>query len=167
MLQQEQSSLTIITLSLALLLTGCTAHPGTDNAIRPSGGVIRPVPNGSYLLTCSEVKWGERVSPTFLAAKCIKIDESQIYTGLDVAGCNGDIANMDGELSCPKGDTPPPPGSYLMTSRHIVTKSGAIASAQCLRIDGRWQVSSHSGHCGYGQDLANLNGTLTCNPPNK
>ena len=54
-------------------------------------------PGGSYLDTCREVRaYGDSLS-----AVCRRVDGSWQRTGLrDLNGCAGDIANMNGHLTC-------------------------------------------------------------------
>jgi hypothetical protein len=56
----------------------------------------QPAPQGSYLGSCTHVRMhGDR-----LVAQCRRINGAWDRTALDVAGCSGDIANLNGHLSC-------------------------------------------------------------------
>lgn len=133
----------------------------TQGDATPAGAVV-PFPPGSYRYTCDGFNWIPNQIGKHLTARCIKRNEDRMYTALDLTGCRDDISNMDGTLSCSKGDSDPPKGSYRATTRLIVMANGRISSAESLAGNGQWVRSSHPGFCGYGQDLANVDGTLTC-----
>jgi hypothetical protein len=58
------------------------------------------MPDGSYLQTCSNVRGGGDQ----LFADCQRMDGSWARTALrDVNSCVGDIANMNGHLTCNRG----------------------------------------------------------------
>lgn len=125
-----------------------------------AGEFIAPnAPQGSYRLTCSNVKLDQDT----LAGNCLSIKEAWVYTSLSIYGCVDDIANMDGRLSCSKGGVPPK-GSYKQTCRLIEVQRvpGVPLTAECQAVDGHWIRTNHEGSCPAGQDLANLNGQLTC-----
>jgi hypothetical protein len=64
----------------------------------------QPAPQGSYLDSCSHVRMhGDR-----LVADCRRRDGGWQRTVLDVSRCGGEIANLNGNLSCAGG----PSGRY-------------------------------------------------------
>jgi hypothetical protein len=56
----------------------------------------QPVPQGSYINSCRHIGMrGDR-----LFADCRRMDGTWRRTALDVAGCAGDIGNLNGHLTC-------------------------------------------------------------------
>jgi len=121
-------------------------------------------PEGSYRQTCKDLE----LKGDLLTAQCLTRKEKYEPARLVIYGCLDDIANMDGQLSCSKGNRLPPSGSYKLTCRHI--EMGTIVNvpmtAQCLARDGDWKRTNHSAVCENGRDLANINGQLSCQRPN-
>ena len=59
----------------------------------------QPAPQGSYLNSCTHVG----MDRDKLIADCRRMDGSWQRTVLDVDRCTGDIANLNGRLSCNRG----------------------------------------------------------------
>jgi hypothetical protein len=127
----------------------------------PPGAMIEP-PQGSYRVTCQDITAdSQRVYAT-----CRARNGKWWKTALSGwRSCSGDIANLDGRLSCPS--QPLPTGSYSQTCRDIAV-SNDVLSATCRSISGgmkRTQLAQYSRCTG---DIANINGMLSCpknNPP--
>jgi hypothetical protein len=69
----------------------------------------QPAPQGSYINSCRHI--GIRGDRLF--ADCRRMDGSWQRTALDVAGCVGDIGNLDGRLTCNRA----PNGRYGSSDR--------------------------------------------------
>lgn len=53
-------------------------------------------PSGSYLQSCNNVS----MRGSTLSASCTSASGQHVYSSLNVNGCNGDIANNNGHLTC-------------------------------------------------------------------
>ncbi len=54
------------------------------------------VPSGSYQQSCNNL----RMNGSTLSASCTAANGQRVYSSLNVNGCNGDIANNNGHLTC-------------------------------------------------------------------
>jgi hypothetical protein len=116
------------------------------------------IPRGTYSNSCSRV----HVENETLFGECRKIGGGTRSASLqDVKSCIGaDISNVDGYLSCDKGDGPAPDGSYRKTCRDLVMNQGVL-SALCLNYSRKFIVASLDiRNC--QQPVENHNGQLTC-----
>jgi hypothetical protein len=118
------------------------------------------LPAGDYRGTCRDLSWNGSV----LAGTCKSRRGAWGPTSLnDVGKCRGEINNIDGFLTCAKGDDNPPQGSYRQTCRNFVLAKGVL-NASCLSRQGQW-AASHLSYRGCIGDISNHDGVLTCNPP--
>lgn len=119
-------------------------------------------PPGSYLHSCKEIKFDGR----HLDAHCWQKDGTgPVGASLDTLGCMDLIRNMDGVLTCSKGDAPPPTGSYYQSCRSIEVSSGAMM-LDCDK-GGKFGGKANWNHNARIDipctgDLANINGTVIC-----
>ena len=77
--------------------------------------------------------------------------------------CTGDIANINGQLTCSAGgpSNTPPSGSYQQSCNNIYM-TGPILNANCLRRNGQIsQTTLNVLNC-KGGDISNQDGQLTC-----
>lgn len=82
--------------TLAAGLVAVTAL-GLSGLATPSPA--RAQPYGSYAQTCRD----SRVSGSQLSARCLDSRGRERSTSLDVGSCRGDIANVNGTLTCEGG----------------------------------------------------------------
>lgn len=116
-------------------------------------------PAGTYAKSCGRV----RVEGGTLFGQCRKIGGGDRAAALqDYKHCwsGTDIANVDGYLSCEKGDRPSPGGSYRSTCRDLVMNQGVL-SAQCLNYHRGFKPTSLN-ILNCQQAIENHNGQLTC-----
>lgn len=70
----------------------------------PSATSPRPcarIPPGSYQLTCENIRIN--CDGSYMTARCKTRSGNSSDTSLsDPSGCHGDIANIDGDLQCPR-----------------------------------------------------------------
>jgi hypothetical protein len=113
---------------------------------------------GSFNQTCSQVMFQNDV----LSALCLSANNISTQTLLaGTSQCTGDIANINGSLSCAKVFTGA--GSFKQTCKGISETNGVI-SASCLQGDLKTFVQTQLDlkvvTCPI--DIANVNGVLTC-----
>jgi hypothetical protein len=113
---------------------------------------------GSYQQTCTNV----HISGSTLYATC-KNRGGGFNPESNLPGfqeCIGDIQNLNGNLQCNKGASPPP-GSYTQTCRDVYM-SGTTLNATCKTSANQWLATSLTmvNQC-FG-DIANEEGTLRC-----
>src|SRR5262245_61510773 len=98
-------------------------------------------PSGTYQQSCRDITAGGGV----LVATCRKGRDWNYTTLADYRDCDGDIANVNGRLSCVRdrrddddddGDWAPR-GSYQATCRRIQVEQGTL-TAECVDRNGRW-----------------------------
>jgi CVNH domain len=152
--------------SLARLSAGCLCLLLAVFSLLASVGTAEAaVPTGSYQQSCTSIQ----VNGTSLTASCNPITgDADFSTIADYTKCVGDIANFNGTLTC--SNTAVPTGSYRQSCRFVSANadgSGVVTLyANCETTGGLWnstQLSSAS-QCTSGSDIANLDGTLACNP---
>jgi hypothetical protein len=120
-----------------------------------------PGPTGSYQLSCRDVV----TNLSRLDASCRTMGGGYRGTTLDVTGCRSGVTNIDGFLTCDKGDAAPA-GSYQLSCINVVTH-GPTVSAQCRTKNGGFTATSvNFANCPPGK-IDNLDGKLTCNLPPK
>ncbi len=113
------------------------------------------VPSGSYRSSCIN----PTVSGGTLVAHCeAKSGKLQNASLSGISLCTGDIGNLDGNLTCAKGNVPS--GSYRDSCINP-TANGSTLTAKCQRKDGSFRETSIDfSKCGAG--VGNLDGSLTC-----
>jgi hypothetical protein len=113
-------------------------------------------PAGSYAQTCRDVT----AEPARLYATCQARDGHWVTTSLaSWRACRGDIANIDGRLSCTARSYPS--GSYAQTCRGVKVARGALL-ASCETRDGRWTDTRLGNVAACRGDISNEDGSLTC-----
>jgi hypothetical protein len=118
------------------------------------------MPNGSYRQTCSNIKVKDASSKKpWLVADCRDYKGRYRSTRLRYKQCRADIANINGQLSCWSGGTPPH-GSWSQSCRDGYVQNGVLY-ADCQRRNGNWwRASITVNHCRRG--IANIDGQLRC-----
>ena len=115
------------------------------------------LPYGSYLLTCRNAQ----VQNGNLIASC-RTNDGRMVQSMVPAKCNGEIANVNGQLKCNAGgfNNPPPSGSYQQTCNNIYM-TGQVLHANCLKRNGQSnQASLNIANC--RNDISNQDGLLMC-----
>lgn len=146
--------------------------------------LAQPEPDGSFTDSCQNVQ----VRNGDLRAQCRTANGGWNWTTLDdYERCDGDIANLNGELVCregandddtgpgrPPGPPPSPPqggwnsggnlpnGSYRQTCRNIEVDRDDL-DAECQDRNGRYRDTQLDDYRRCRGDIANDNGTLRCN----
>lgn len=161
--------------------TSCPSGGEYESFCRLSGRSLETIhlrqriPTGSYLATCND----PIVSGNTLTATCESMRDNpgqggrlhtrhQSVTSLrNYHNCDGDIANLDGNLVCnytndSYGGNPPPEGSYRQTCTRIRTMFGDL-SAVCRKMGGNWQSArlENFADC-LSNSISNFDGHLTC-----
>jgi hypothetical protein len=113
-------------------------------------------PFGSYQLSCN----GIYMTGPILHASCLNRNGRAWETTLNVLGCKGDIANQNGQLSCQGAANQIPAGSYQQSCNGAYM-TGPVLRAKCRDQSGR-MVQAELNVLGCRQDIANMNGYLTC-----
>ena len=116
-----------------------------------------PAPVGEYERNCRD----SFVSGNTLHSMC------QTRSGIwnqsvlpDVNHCLGAITNVDGQLQCNKGGTPPA-GTYAKTCRDSYVSAMALHTS-CKTAAGIWQLTQLDNFRRCHSDIVNLNGRLEC-----
>ena len=119
------------------------------------------VPRGSYQRTC----WDFYNDGVTLSATCRTWRGGANFTTLrDYHNCRGDIANVNGRLTCvdqEEDDDRPPDGSYQDTCRNARVEDDTLI-AECLDRGGRWRYTELAGVRSCAGDIVNANGVLRC-----
>jgi CVNH domain-containing protein len=141
----------------------CPGPPGSHCVHGPPLGTTGPVchvdqpPRGSYQRSCDRVGWDCKT----LGAWCKPRQGPERFTQLgDTGQCKGDIANMDGELHCSKGASPPN-GSYADSCRDIWVQGGDL-HAQCRHSNGEWTRTDLKNYPSCRNGIDNIEGSLRC-----
>ncbi|MFM9863299.1 MAG: CVNH domain-containing protein [Micropepsaceae bacterium] len=137
--------------------------------------MAQPVPQGSYQNSCDN----ESIYGDTLRARCETEDGDFTNSRLDnFDDCVGDISNIDGRLTCTRGDDDPgddgpgdgrdddrgdriPRGSYQQTCQNERVESGDLV-ADCADRNGRLRHSELANHRFCRGDIRNDNGVLSC-----
>jgi hypothetical protein len=118
------------------------------------------IPRGSYQATCSDFY----TDGNTLWATCRTRYGDSIDTSLHGHNsCEGDIANIDGRLTCvdDRDDDWSPRGSYRNTCRRINVEERTL-EAECQDRFGRWRYTELDNFRLCRGDIFNLNGILGC-----
>ena len=114
-------------------------------------------PSGSYQQSCNNIY----MTGPILNANCLRRNGQVSQTTLNVLNCKGsDISNQDGQLTCGGGGGQIPSGSYQLSCNGAYMM-GPVLLARCRDISGR-MVSTQLNVQNCRQDIANINGNLTC-----
>jgi hypothetical protein len=125
-----------------------------------------PAPSGSYQQSCRDISAGGGV----LVATCRKGSNWNYTTLADYRDCDGDIANVNGRLTCvrdPRDDDDhddddwSPNGSYKTTCRRERVEDGTLI-AECVDRNGRWRYTELANYRSCRGDIVNANGMLRC-----
>ena len=121
-----------------------------------------PIPQGSYRATCQDVRAGSNT----LTATCQTRRGVWSFTTLgDYRDCQGDIANVDGRLTCmgdwDDGDDWLPHGSYRESCRDEAVERGTL-TAECRDRNGRWRYTELANVRSCRGDIFNADGILRC-----
>jgi len=139
-----------------VILTTACLFSGTSLQVASAQNSI---PLGSYEQTCG----GSYVSGNTLYSACSSKSSSTRYAQLvSYQECRGDIANLDGFLTCPKGDADAPDGSYLYSCRDLVVRRNNLY-ATCQTNIGSWVNTNPTNLANFGSyrgDIVNIDGTL-------
>jgi len=136
------------------------------------------LPDGTYVQTCAPVY----MRGSMLRARCRTADNRWAWTQLDdIAGCRGDISNIDGTLRCNRRDEhddrghhdhdrdrhddnrdrPLPRGSYTQTCQNM-GMNGNILVARCKTARGAWTATQLPDAFRCRGDISNVDGNLRC-----
>ncbi|HZT20799.1 MAG TPA: CVNH domain-containing protein [Dongiaceae bacterium] len=113
-------------------------------------------PYGSYQQSCN----GAYMTGPILHATCFDRKGRPVQAALNVLGCKGDIANLNGQLGCVGTANRPPAGSYQQSCGNAYM-SGPILNASCRDSSGRYRQTALN-VLGCRDDIANINGNLAC-----
>lgn len=148
-------------LSLALLLGAANTAPAS----------AQNIPGGSYQGSCTHI----RSNGNSISANCTA-PNGQRFTSSTSTNCRGDIANVNGRLTCNggrggggrhrgrgNGGGYGLPGGSYSSSCSNARMSGQMLYATCPAPGGqRIQTSLNTQYCRRGADIANRNGYLNC-----
>jgi hypothetical protein len=130
----------------------------------PTPGEASDPPAGSYLQSCT----GVTASGSMIyAVQCKNRGNGYRYNqSFDSTGCLGEIANIDGTITCPKGSQPPPGGSYVQTCVQVETKFNTLyAKCKSKRNNddiSRWHYTSLPNVSACRNGVWNDDGNLRC-----
>jgi CVNH domain len=146
----------LMPLSAALLTT--VLMPTSSAAASCGDGAN--VPAGSYRQSCTSCV----ASGGDLTASCKKMNGQPNNTTLyKFQSCRSGIENMDGYLTCARGDGALPNGSYKASCRNLNVEKNTLY-ATCRNVNGEWKEASLPlGYCNY--EIYNTNGALACTLP--
>jgi CVNH domain len=118
------------------------------------------LPAGSYRQSCNACT----ANGGNLSAVCRTINSQDNRTTLDgYQACRSGIINIDGYLTCNKGDGPLPAGTYPASCRDLNVEKNTLYG-NCRNVNGDWkQASLDLGHCNY--PIYNSDGVLACTLP--
>ena len=130
------------------------------SAVAADCGADANVPAGSYRQSCVSCA----VSGGDLTASCKKINSQYNNSTLyRYQSCRSGIENMDGYLTCSKGDSALPNGTYKASCRNLNVEKNTLY-ASCRNVNGDWKEASLPlGNCNY--EIYNTNGVLACTLP--
>lgn len=148
---------------LIQILKCCAASWLACAAAQAAAGDCGPsanLPAGSYRQSCDQCQ----VSGGDLTALCKSMRGAQVTSTLfGFSTCHSGIENLDGYLTCSKGDAQPPAGSYRASCRNVNVEKGSLY-ADCRNVRGDWKPASLGlGRCNY--EVYNTDGRLACTVP--
>jgi len=144
-----------------------------DEADGPPGAAARGVlPSGPWVETCQDGV----LDGTILRASCKDRNGASRQTFLDLATCNGEVGNVDGQLVCLLAAAPPPAGAVpkltamrdtLPTGKWVqYCRSAALVNyqmrAECWAGNGQWQTSDLDLSTCSNTDVTSNGGRLVC-----
>jgi hypothetical protein len=146
-----------VLMSLSAALVTTLFMPTSSAAISCDGANL---PAGSYRQSCNSCV----ASGGTLTASCKKINGLINNTTLyKFQACRSGIENMDGYLTCTRGDSPLPNGSYKASCRNLNVQQSTLY-ATCRNVNGAWKEASLPlAYCNY--QIYNANGVLACSLP--
>ncbi|MBD2303176.1 hypothetical protein [Nostoc sp. FACHB-190] len=129
------------------------------------------LPSGSYQATCTQVQVVvSSANSSHLQGYCKdRRGYPQIAVLENFDKCRGDIYNLDGFLTCVKGDSDAPSGSYRQSCYDIEVQ-GNLLYATCKTSSGnpgrngrgKWIDTTLNNFRLCSKDIANTNGFLRC-----
>ena len=140
-------------LRLSLLAVAAACFAGFDAV-----DTATAQPTGSYARTCQN----NRMIGPELYSLCRMRNGRTMSTKLDVRGCVGDIANIDGRLTCRKAPVRPTPTSPAATlgsgsgdrcHSYATEMISMDARARQARCPGWTSHSNYGGHYGWCQKM--------------
>ncbi len=144
-----------------------------DEAAGPVGAATRgELPSGPWAESCRDGV----LDGSILRATCQDTRGSWRATFLDLATCNGEVGNVDGQLVCLVAAAPPPPSAApkLMAMRDTLPtgkwvqfcRSAALTNymmrAECYAGNGQWQTSDLDLSTCSSTDVTSNGGRLVC-----
>lgn len=115
-------------------------------------------PPGPYAKSCRDT-W---VEGSLLHSSCKDWGgDWRAATLKDFKFCRSLVYNMDGYLTCVRGNADPPAGSYQKSCRNI-TVDGAGVEADCKTTSGSWVHTSIPSFDRCRSAVSNMDGVLTC-----
>lgn len=143
-----------------------------EEANGPVGAAVRgTLPAGPWAETCQNGV----LDGTILRASCTDRNGTWRQTFLDLATCNGEVGNVDGQLVCLLAAAPPAADApSLMAMRDTLPtgkwvqycRSAALANymmtGECYAGDGRWQTSTLDLSTCSTTDVTSNGGRLVC-----
>ncbi len=140
----------------------------TDRCVGPihnEGGALvceydpAGLPPGSYRQSCVNTY----VTASGLHAGClVGAGSLRLWNrNFDFTTCRTPVSNVFGNLSCGRGTTIPPAGSYT-ASCHNPTTTGTLLEATCKRTTNQWNEASLNQFATCSLDISNENGFLRC-----
>jgi hypothetical protein len=132
------------------------------------GGYNGGAPAGSYAQSCRNISTRNGM----LSAECTAGNGAWVGSTIDPNGCrNGDIANMNGRLTCVAGASNGgyyngaaglPAGSYQQSCVNATVR-GRMLTATCSAANGARITSTLDvARCRPGSDVSNIDGRLEC-----
>lgn len=132
------------------------------------------MPAGPWRETCRDAV----LEASILRAICQDRKKAWRTTFLDMRTCNGDVANVDGQLTCLRVEPPPPPAPRLMAMRDTLPtgkwvqycRSASLTKyrmrAECYAGDGQWRVTDLDLSTCTTTDVTSNGGRLACQDRN-
>ncbi|MBC7924853.1 MAG: CVNH domain-containing protein [Bryobacteraceae bacterium] len=141
-----------LTLLATMLIQGSVALADCGAAVN--------LPAGSYRQSCDNCV----ASGGDLTAVCKKMNSQyNTSTVFQYKTCRSGIENLDGYLTCSKGDGALPGGSYKASCRNLNVEKNTLY-ATCRNVRGSWKEASLPlGYCNY--EIYNTDGALACTLP--
>lgn len=143
-----------------------------DEVNAPIGAAVRgELPSGPWVETCRDGV----LDGSILRASCQDRNGTWRATFLDLATCNGEVGNVDGQLVCLIAAAPPPSASPKLTAMRDTLPTGKwvqfcrsaalvnyMMRAECYAGNGQWQTSDLDLSTCTTTDVTSNGGRLAC-----
>lgn len=154
-------------------LLKCNGGRLTEEEVNgPAGAAVRgDLPSGPWQETCRDAV----LEGTVLRASCQDRNGVLRATAMDLAGCTGEIGNVDGQLVCLLAAAPPPSASPKLTAMRDTLPTGKwvqycrsatltnyMMRAECYAGEGQWQTSNLDLSTCTTTDVTSNGGRLVC-----